>query len=215
MSTWNPEDRPRTPATASELAGTMVEDNLASRSVKVTVHPATADPEGLTVADALHQILDAVGWFERVEDSVASPRKIVWGLTRARTNSPRLTVVATPFARDRGNNIETELDLVISRAGSGLTSLAEGVCPPWIGPGQQATLRRKLTRSLNGVGPTDIVVGNRNAVRVSSHLAKAASATLDQKKSEVVVESGEVTHQGAYLGILLGRLHRRLCARPN
>ena len=71
-----------------------------SKSISITVHPSDFSGEFLTVADALHQVLDMIGTLEGIEAGDKAERKIVWRLTEAHTNSPPFTLTAEAFPRD-------------------------------------------------------------------------------------------------------------------
>lgn len=157
-------------------------------SVEITIHPSGAEPELLAVGDVLRQVLDFVELLEHLEDPVLENRRIVWRLAQASTNSRPLTVVASPFPRTPDSPIFLEAEQVADRASVALTSLVQGIKPEWLEAKPSAMLHRIFERHQQGLGQTDIKLGNESLISLLPRLARIASLALEQESVQEETE---------------------------
>lgn len=173
-------------------------------SVEITIHPSMTESELLAVGDALRQVLDFVELLEQLEDPVLENRRIVWRLAQAYTNSPPLTVVASPYPRTPDSPISLEAEQVVDRASVAFTSLVQGAKPEWLGAKQSATLRRIFERNQQGLGQTDIKLGNESPISLLPKLARIASSALEQES--VQEEAEKQRHNQVEFGSIEGKV---------
>ncbi|GAM01955.1 hypothetical protein [Sphingomonas parapaucimobilis] len=131
-----------------------------AKSVSITVHPSDLSGEYLTVSDAMRQVLDMIGALEGIEAGDAQERQIVWRLTEAHTNSPPFTVTAEAFSRDPQVSVAFEAERVTHLYAVAVSSVLRGERPDWLESEPGKLLKRALKRNLNGVGHTDLVIGD-------------------------------------------------------
>lgn len=153
-------------------------------SVEITIHPSMAESELLAVGDALRQVLDFVELLEQLEDPVLENRRIVWRLAQAYTNSPPLTVRASPSPRTPDSPIFLEAEQVADLASGALTSLVQGIKPEWLEAKPSATLHRIFERNQQGLGQTDIKLGNGSPISLLPKHARIASLALEHEPVE-------------------------------
>jgi hypothetical protein len=159
-----------------------------AKSVSITVHPSDLGAEYLTVADAMHQVLDMIGALEGIEAGDASERQIVWRLTEAHTNSPPFTVTATAFSTDPQVSVTLKADRVTHLYSVAISSVLAGERPNWLESEPGRLLRRALKRNLNGIGHTDVVVENEEPIIIvpaSARIGIEALTDLDQPAEEL------------------------------
>lgn len=174
-----------------------------AKSVSITVHPSEFSGEFLTVADALHQVLDMIGALEGMEASDRSERKIVWRLTEAHTNSPPFTLTAEAFPKDPEISIALEANRVTNLYAVALESVLSGKRPDWLESEPGKLLRRALKRNLSGVGHTDIIVeGHENPIVIAPAGARIGLTALEPADIEAELERTEFgSIEGRVIGL--------------
>jgi len=150
-----------------------------ARSVSITVHPSDLGAEYLSVSDAMNQVLDMIGALESIEAGDASERQIVWRLTDAHTNSPPFTVRAEAFSRDPQVSVAIEAERVTKLYSVAITSVLGGSKPDWLESEPGKLLRRALKRNLNGVGHTDVVIGDDDPIVIVPTGARLGITALE------------------------------------
>lgn len=151
-----------------------------AKSVSITVHPSDLGAEYLTVADAMNQVLDMIGALEGIETGDAGERQIVWRLTDAHTNSPPFTVRAEAFARDPQISVTMEADRVTRLYSVAISAVLEGSKPDWLESEPGRLLKRALKRNLNGVGHTDVVIGDEDPIIIVPTTARVGVEALTE-----------------------------------
>lgn len=157
---------------------------MMAKSISITVHPSALEAEYLTVSDAMRQVLDMVGALEGVEAGEKAERKIVWRLTEAHTNSPPFTITAEAFPKDPQISIAMEADRVTRRYGEAVQSVLGGEKPRWLEKAAVDYLKRALKRNLNGVGYTDVQIGDLPTVTILPGAARIGLAALERDETE-------------------------------
>lgn len=171
-----------------------------NRTISITVHPSTVKGEYLTVEDALLQVLDIVSAAEASENESDGPRKIVWRLTDAHTNSPPFTVTAEAFSKDPEISVALEAGRALSHLQEDVQNLLDGKRPKWLTPAVEKPLFRALKRNLNGVSHTDVKIDGEHAFVVNPAKAQKAVAWLQEntpqqdnfERTEIGTVEGEV-----------------------
>lgn len=156
-----------------------------AKSVSITVYPSDLTGEYLTVSDAMKQVLDMIGALEGIEAGDASERQIVWRLTDAHTNSPPFTITAEAFPRDPQVSVALEADRVTRLYSVAISSVLAGERPDWFESEPGRALKRALKRNLNGVGHTDIVVGDDEPIIIVPTTARAGIAALEADEDQL------------------------------
>lgn len=149
-----------------------------AKSLSITVHPEPIKGEYLVVSDAMRQVLDLIEALEKSESVDGSDRKIVWRLTEAHTNSPPFTVIAEAFAVDPSISIVFEADRVADVFSEGLSELLEGHAPIGLDEMVWVSLKRAFERNTNGVGRTEIYIGE-DRIDITPQSAKAGLIALE------------------------------------
>lgn len=157
-----------------------------ANKVKVVVYPSGAGEEGLTIADAMQQVLDYFNLLSKAE--ARDPRsgvKVVWRLESATTNSP-FTVEATAVSSDPEVLVDRQALMARLSLKEGISKLIRGEAKPlWFDGDTELIMRRILARNLNGIGRTDIVVTEDEPPIILDHRsARRAQAYLDLKAAE-------------------------------
>lgn len=173
------------------------------KSISITVHPSDFSGEFLTVADALHQVLDMIGALEGVEAGDKAERKIVWRLTEAHTNSPPFTLTAEAFPKDPQVSVALEAERVTKLYAVAVESVLAGERPDWLESEPGNLLRRALKRNLNGVGHTDIIVeGRADPIVIVPTNARIGLAALEPAEFEAELERTEFgSIEGRVIGL--------------
>lgn len=169
-----------------------------AKSVSITVHPSDLSGEYLTVSDAMKQVLDMIGALEGIEAGDGQERQIVWRLTEAHTNSPPFTVTAEAFPRDPQVSVAFEAERVTQLYAVAISSVLKGDRPDWLESEPGKLLKRALKRNLNGVGHTDVVIGDAAPIIIvpsTARLGLEALAELDPNDEAQRTEYGAVECQ--------------------
>ncbi|HTV91500.1 MAG TPA: hypothetical protein VMG98_02160 [Verrucomicrobiae bacterium] len=127
--------------------------------VTVIVRPSQANEDVLSVQDAMHQVLDA---FVLLDDT----DEIVWRLVSASANSP-LNVVAEATSVDEALDITARAHEQTTALGEDLEHFVRGELPESWGSRKIEAARRLLNRTKNGIGSTEITLGN-TSITISS-----------------------------------------------
>lgn len=168
-----------------------------AKSLSITVHPSAIGAEYLSVADAMHQILDIVEALERTESVDGKSRQIVWRLTNAHTNSPPFTVTAEAFPVDPSVSVAYEATRVISSFTEGFRNLLLGEVAR-LDSAVLVPLKRAFQRNLNGVGRTVIVSDNNEQFNVIPSNARPAMVAIE--RLELEAQSRIVDHSRTEIG---------------
>ena len=177
-----------------------------AKTISLTIYPAPLSSDYLTVSDALHQVLDLVEALERTETTVPSERQVVWRLTEAHTNSPPFTVVAEAFPLRGGLSISLEANRVSTLFASELGHLLEGGPSDLMGIDAQEPISRVLNRNLNGVGQTEIRIGEDEPIFIRPQSARVAKLAIGQivLSAEVAKSDLQRTEYGTVQGVIAG-----------
>jgi len=172
-----------------------------AKSVSFTIHPSALGAEYLSVSDAMHQILDLVGALESTEAGDANERKIVWRLTEAHTNSPPFTVTVNAYPRHPSLIVDIEAERVTGLFADTVREVLQGRVPTWVERPTRRHLEAAMKRNLNGIGQTEVVVGDEH-LRVVPATARSALAALHEPTDSVVDKSR--VEYGAIEGRVVG-----------
>lgn len=149
--------------------------------VKITITPSVSDSNLLTVHDAMEQVLDYFDLLRSADKSLDDKETIVWRLRSVTTNSP-FTVTAEPFGHDPAISVDRHAAVVMRRFQQGVDSVIHNRdIPDWIENDKH--LHNTLKRNLNGIGRTDIDLGDSIEPIVISHkVADDARKNLQKRK---------------------------------
>lgn len=172
-----------------------------AKSVSFTIHPSALGAEYLTVSDAMHQILDLVGALESTEAGDANERKIVWRLTDAHTNSPPFTVTVHAYPRHPSLLVDVEANRVAKMFAETVREALSGRIPDWVEGSTRKRLAAVAKRNLNGIGQTEIIVGDEH-LRVLPANARPALEAL-QEPTETVEDKSRIEY-GSIEGRVVG-----------
>jgi hypothetical protein len=122
--------------------------------IQITVKPAHGQTD-LTVADAMHQVLDAMRVFDDARRASDSENELTWRLEKATANSP---FTVTALATASSPELAIQLARAVKReASEGLRNLArDGVPAFWMGQDTVNAAHALLRRTKNGIGETSI-----------------------------------------------------------
>ena len=176
----------------------------AAKKLSVTIYPEALSSDYLTVSDALNQVLDLVDALERTESTSAGERQVVWRLTEAYTNSPPFTVVAQPFPAHPNLSISLEANRVATLFASEFRALLNGTPSELVAVDAQAPILRVLERNLNGVGRTEIQIGEDDPICVVPQAARIAKLAIGQ--TEIGVEVAKPDWQRTEFGTVEGEI---------
>ena len=177
-----------------------------AKKFSVTIYPATVSADYLTVSDALRQMLDLVDALERVETTSVSERQIVWRLTEAHTNSPPFTAVAEPFPVATDLSVSLEANRVMALFASEFRGLLDGTPSKMLAVDAHAPITQILNRNLNGVGRTEIQIGDNDPICVIPKTARIAKLAIGQVEigEEVAKPDWQRTEFGSVEGEIAG-----------
>lgn len=147
------------------------------------VHPSAAHPDVLTVQDAMKQVLD---FFDLLTPDEQGDAGFVWNLQVATTNSP-LTVVGEAVS------LVPDIDVtVVARnqkiaLSENLRAITSGERPRrFISKQKRSTIRRMMTRNLNGIGKTEATfIVNEPPVVVTPIVALESIKVLEDEETEL------------------------------
>jgi hypothetical protein len=176
---------------------------LKPETITIVVHPSGADADTLTVSDAMQQVLDIFSLLSRAEAQRIGSQQVVWRLESASTNSP-FTVSAIAVASDPLGIVDNEAHIAkatLEEGWSGVINAREKA--PWIDHDTEQIMRRILTRSLNGIGRTDIRFGDDTPPVILDHQAALRADNflkLVAAEEEALIEDLTRTEYGAAEG---------------
>lgn len=149
-----------------------------------------SDSNLLTVEDAMQQVLDYFDLLRSADRSLDDKETVVWRLKSVTTNSP-FTVTAEPFGRDPSVNVDRYAGAVKKRFYDGIDAVINNKdIPSWIENDKHLT--NTLKRNLNGIGRTDIDLGeNIEPILISHKVADEARKNLERRKLK---ETEDFTH---------------------
>ena len=154
-----------------------------NENIKITITPPSGAFDSLIINDAMKQISDFFDLLEAIAQSIENKKTIAWHLKNITINSP-LTIEAQPFASDPAINMEHHLIAVKERFQDGMSALTENKeLPDWI-KNNDTHLKKILNRNLNGIGRTDIDLGNGlETIVINNELADNIIKNLEKRKS--------------------------------
>ena len=149
--------------------------------VKITITPSVSASNLLTVEDAMKQVLDYFDLLRSADKSLDDKETIVWRLKSVTTNSP-FTVIAEPYGVDPAISVDRPAAIVMRRFKEGMDAVIKDKdIPSWIENDKH--LQNTLKRNLNGIGRTDIDLGDSIEPIVISHkVADDARKNLEKRK---------------------------------
>lgn len=164
-------------------------------TIKIT--PSVSDANLLTVVEAMRQVLDFVALLDSAEKSMNDDgEKIIWKLADATMNSPfALTLEA--HAVDPASDIDDKAVRVKKVFQRGMDAVFTGKeIPSWMKKKDgRENLHNFLKRNMNGIGCTDLDLGNTiPPVSVSHRTADQAMAYI--RKREDFTHSAYGTLEG-------------------
>jgi hypothetical protein len=153
----------------------------------VVVVPQNDDGDGLTVGDAMRQVLDIFDLLTTSNDDSESP--IVWRLIKASTNTP-LTVTGEAQSADPNVNADVigksqKADFAINYA-----SLRKGIVPlAWQTGERRKKAKSLIDRSRKAIAKTIIVVDPAaDKIEITNNDADAMERTLDAQPAPQAVK---------------------------
>ena len=175
-----------------------------AKKFSVTTYPEALSSDYLTVSDALNQVLDLVDVLERTESTSAGERQVVWRLTEAYTNSPPFTLVALPYPVHLNLSISLEANRVATLFASEFRALLNGTPSELMAVDAQTPILRVLDRNLNGVGRTEIQIGEDEPICVVPQTARIAKLAIGQ--TEIGVEVAKPDWHRTEFGTVEGEI---------
>jgi hypothetical protein len=172
--------------------------------VRIVIRPSGSHPDVLTIRDAFDQVRDIFELAENDDPSVS------WKLVSATTNTP-LTISAELVAMEPDVSPSQLAALANERTKElkeGFAALERGmIIPSWSRGLKANTLKRLLSRSLNGIGRTDIQV-NDEAERETITPQRAeialraidAPPQVDRQRTEIGSVEGDYVNLGSHYG---------------
>ncbi|ALK07829.1 hypothetical protein BVIR_11 [Blastochloris viridis] len=109
----------------------------------------------------MRQVLDVIELVEKADEVEGSEEsKVVWRLKRASTNSP-FTVEAQGWSKDPAVSVDVRAARAKRTAREAIAGLLISHEPPdWMDGAALRTAKRLLERNLNGIGQTDLRMGD-------------------------------------------------------
>jgi hypothetical protein len=169
-----------------------------STTATITVLPSSEHPEYLTIHDAMMQIADA---FALLKGDTGS--EFEWRLISATTNSPMTAVGELIWASPTPSGVLSGAALALQESYQALSDVLAGDAPS--GELDLPTLKRVLSRNLNGVGQTTITLADVakpltiNPASATAALAVVAAPVLPSAPKRVRgTLEGELIDAGHY-----------------
>ena len=166
-------------------------------TVTIVIHPSGTDADDLTVADAMQQVLDTFALISRAEvTDPSTDTSVVWRLKRASTNSP-FTVEATPVSSNPEVPVSRQAINAMLSFQEGIHSVLHATSKPrWMDRESEITLKRILTRNVNGIARTDIFSAYQNTLTSIDHRsARRAQNYLDVLAAEEALKIEDLTRK--------------------
>jgi len=166
------------------------------KRIKFKITPSESVANLLTVEEAMQQILDYVSILKGADDSLDDKEnRIVWKLVEATTNSP-FTLTVEAYATDANVSVDARANEVTQIFRRGMESvITKGEIPAWL---EKKTLmgtplQNVLKRNMNGIGRTDIELGDNIRPIMISHRT-ADTGIKNIALSELKEETQDFTH---------------------
>lgn len=167
------------------------------------IRPSGAHPDVLTIRDAVDQVRDIFELADNDDPGVA------WKLVSATTNTP-LTISAEMVAMEPNIPPDALAAWATERTkelSEGFAALERGtIIPAWSRGRKAAVLKRLLTRSLNGIGRTDVQVDDAperetltpQRAETALRALDAAQPAVDRSRAEIGSVEGEYLDLGSH-----------------
>lgn len=188
-----------------------------AEQVKITIVPSVSDANLLTVTDAMQQVLDLFALLSAAETAKKGKSAIVWRLISATTNSP-FNVVGEAYAVDPAIIMDVDAMEAKRDFQSAMNAVIAGQpIPTWAQErNAEATLRKVFKRNLNGIGRTDVDLGQGiDPIIIAHRSAGQAVRNLDLSvlNREGMKEDFTHTAYGSLEGIILaaGTFYNKPC----
>ena len=177
------------------------------RNVVITIHPANADSDQLTVRDAMEHVLDMLALLRLAEEPGEPQEELVWRLSSASTNSP-FAVEIEASAKKPALAIDRRAAKTAKRCGAALSAFVSGdttTVPSWVRAETLDVAQRLALRNMNGIGRTDINLGAKSAPIVIGHReARAAVETIERVRREANADREDFAHSA--IGSIEGQI---------
>lgn len=175
-----------------------------AEKVKIKIQPSGGTSGSLTVDDAMQQVLDFIDML-RAADLSDESEKIVWRLESAQTNSP-LEVTAFATGPDPDVSVGYQARKTAERLSEAIVSLAKsGPVPDWMHGKPSNIAERFFKRNMNGIGRTDITVGDDAPTTIVHSSAKVAVLSIERSRIDEQLQTTDWTRSefGAVEGEIL------------
>lgn len=160
--------------------------------VKIKVEPSGGVSGSLTVKDAMHQILDYIELLHAADFSEPAER-VLWKLENATTNSS-LEVTASAISNDPEISVGFQAKQNAERVLKTIEAFESGnATPEWMGSDAVNIAERFFKRNTNGIGRTDITIGNSETKVIVHSNAKTALLTIKRNRVESQLEETDWT----------------------
>lgn len=176
--------------------------------VKITVVPSISETDLLDVRDAMQQVLDFFTLLSDADKSIRdNSEQIIWRLSNATMNSP-LTVTANAYSKDPSVHVTHQAIRAKRQITKVFQDLTTGKpIPDWVNKQEEVLLRNILKRNLNGIGRTDIMLGdNVEPIVISHQVATQCINNLDLAAIQKLSQKEDFTHNA--LGSIEGEIIR-------
>lgn len=175
-----------------------------AEKVKIKIQPSGGSSDSLTVDDAMQQVLDFIDML-RAADLSEESEKIVWRLESAQTNSP-LEVTAFATGSDPDVPVGYQARQTAERLSVAIEALAKsGPVPDWMNGTPSNVAERFFKRNMNGIGRTDITIGDDAPTTIVHSTAKIAVLSIERSRIEEQLQTVDWTRSefGAVEGEML------------
>lgn len=158
------------------------------------------------MSDALNQVLDLIDALEQSESTSTSERQVVWRLTEAHTNSPPFTVIVEPFPVHTELSVSLEANRVSTLFGNEFRALLDGTPSDLMTVDARKPIVRALERNLNGIGRTEIQIGDDEPINLRPVSARVAKLAIERSDIELLANTKDWqrTEFGAFEGEISG-----------
>lgn len=182
----------------------MIEERDDRARVRIVVHPEPSDEARLTVADAMHQVLDAIAVLEAAARKQTSVEPVVWRLESATTNSP-FTIIAEAESMTAGTDPRPSAVAAKAVAERAFHSVMRGErLPEWMGRVELKPISRMMGRTLNGVADTTIDFYGDPPIELTKDVARTSLEWIEAIDPTSIQEPLQVARRA--FGQITGRL---------
>lgn len=166
-----------------------------SERIKFVIHPSSGEHAMLSVEDAVRQILDIV---KLASAEAADEEKLDWQLIYATTNSP-LSIEVEAFGKE-GGNIDAVAQYAKASFAKKLLEIDDGHIPEaWASGPLNAHAKALFKRNTNGIGLTDIIFTDTQAIKITHSFAEKAAWLLEKPRETADKTHTEIGSIDAYL----------------